>query len=101
MTRFETKDGLPLGARFSGDVGITIWQSDSEQKLLFSLDDQDEVMGDFQTHIEFVHELKALFQSSPHASKAELIRRGWGDRIGTGLALRTVVTKDGRIAITT
>ena len=46
MTRFETLNNQSLGGRFLGDNGATFHLTNDELKLLFSLDEETEVVSD-------------------------------------------------------
>ena len=75
MTRFETKNGKPLGARFAGDKGATFHLTPEEGKLLFGLPDNTKVIADNAWEGNTVKDLIDLVKKANIASKEEMMRR--------------------------
>ena len=100
MRRFTTLKGETLGVTFSGDKGRTVMFSGEEEKLLWSLDEDDTVLED--EALEWtLSDLKDFFHHDCHrATDEELERRGWLDRKDSGLGFRLAVGEDGRLFTT-
>lgn len=106
MTRFETTEGQSLGVTFCGDLGTTqdgsketkrtLFQSEDEKKLWWELDEDDTVLEDgCERKVGMLRDW--FFKECRLVTEEELVRRGWGDRLETGLGFRTGVTEDGRL----
>lgn len=106
MTRFETTEGFSLGQKFSGgrlfaqgrsNTKWTWFASPAELELLWSLPEDTPVVNDNGSPVETVGELLDLFSQTPMCPADDMARRGWGDRLESGLGLRMAVGEDGRV----
>lgn len=96
MTRFETEDGTQLGVRFFGgrELGTQRFLSPSEQHSFWTLDSDTTVFGSDGSRMS-MEDFRDLMLSLPQCSEEEMTRRGWGDRLESGLHLQLEVTEDG------
>lgn len=74
MTRFETLNNENLGARFLGDNGATFHLTNDELQLLFSLDEETEVVSD-NMWFGTVADLLDLWTKGNKASEEQMKRR--------------------------
>jgi hypothetical protein len=97
MKRFTlTETGENLGTTFCGDNGRTLFQTEEEKRLMWSLDEEEDVTEDdgfVMTLKDFMDEVLGLHK----CSKEELEKRGWGKRENSGLGFQTGVSNDGRL----
>jgi hypothetical protein len=98
MTRFETETGQSLGVTFFGGAGFGRMKflSQTEQQTLWNLHEGTWVISD-NAWEGTVGDLLDLFSTTRQATNQEMIDRGWGDRLESGLALRQAVTDDGKL----
>ena len=101
MTRFETVEkGLQVGVTFFGGMklGKVKFLSNSELKTLWSLDENEEIISD-NGWSGNVGELLDMFSKLKNCSKEEMEKRGWGDRLESGLHLRKSISESGQLII--
>ena len=98
MTRFETEQGLSLGVTFFGGAGVgrLKFLTNEEQQTLWNLHEGTWVLSD-NGWAGTVGDLLDLFSRTRMATTQEMIERGWGDRLETGLALQTCVGENGKL----
>tara|TARA_R110001606_G_scaffold89314_1_gene200743 strand:- start:319 stop:627 length:309 start_codon:yes stop_codon:yes gene_type:complete len=98
MTRFETETGESLGVTFFGgwDLGKLKFQTQTELELLWSLSDDEIVLCD-NGWTGTISELKDLLFPLKQCTKEDMIKRGWGDRLESGLSLRQSVSDEGKL----
>tara|TARA_R110000796_G_scaffold102544_2_gene211556 strand:+ start:21 stop:329 length:309 start_codon:yes stop_codon:yes gene_type:complete len=101
MTRFETLQGESLGVTFWGGktLGKVRFMSKTEMRLIWSLDESDKVVSD-NGWIGSVGELLDLFSELTKCPEKVMIRKGWGDRLESGLSLQTCVSDEGELFLT-
>ena len=98
MTRFETETGESLGVTLFGgrDLGKLKFQTQTELELLWSLSEDKIVLSD-NGWTGTISELKDLLFSLKQCAKEDMIKRGWGDRLESGLSLRQSVSDEGKL----
>jgi hypothetical protein len=99
MTRFETLNGQSLGAKFAVDNGVRWFACNDELSLLQSLNKDELVVSD-NSWVGTVGNLLDLFSKTPKATNDEMKKRGWGDRLCSGLSFRLSVTDTGELVLT-
>ena len=70
-TRFETKDGVKLGAKFAGDQGRTFHFTSEEEKALWTLSEDTEIISD-DSWQGTVGELIDLLKTGARCTEEEL-----------------------------
>lgn len=98
MTRFETETGLSLGVTFFGgtELGRLKFLTTTEQQTLWNLHEGTWVISDNGWE-GTVAELLDLLGGIRMASKEIMIKKGWGDRLDSGLALRQAISDEGKL----
>jgi len=101
MTRFETLNGESLGVTFFGgsSLGMVKFLTKTELDLIWSLDESEEVISD-NGWSGSVGVLLDLLSDLNQCSDQEMIKRGWGDRLDSGLALQTCISDQGKLFFT-
>ena len=97
MTRFETLQGESLGVTFWGgkNLGKVRFSSKTELRLLWSLDESDRVISDDEW-IGTVGELLDLFSELTKCPDNVMIKKGWGNRLESGLSFETCISDEGK-----
>ena len=100
MTRFETTTGESLGVTFSGGIslGKLKFQTQTELELLWSLSEDEIVLSD-NGWTGTISELKDLLFKVQQCTKEDMINRGWGDRLESGVSLRQSVSNEGKLIL--
>jgi hypothetical protein len=98
MTRFETLQGESLGVTFfaGSALGKVKFLCKSELQTLWSLDEGEFVVSD-NGWSGSVADLLDLFSGLSQCPDVEMARRGWADRLDSGLALQTCVSDSGEL----
>jgi hypothetical protein len=74
MTRFETINGIKLGVRFAGDLGVTFHLTNEEKNNLFNLPEDTEVVSD-NSWFGNVGDLLDIWNKGNKVTSEELMRR--------------------------
>ena len=99
MTRFELTDGRSLGARVASRDGATWFASNDELELLWSLDEEVEVVSD-NSWFGNVGQLLDLFSSLRKLSNEEVEERFGEGRSESGLGFQLQMSSEGKMFLT-
>ena len=101
MTRFQTLNGQSLGVTFFGGtkLGTLKFQTQTELDLLWSLD-ETEFATDDNGMDWTICQIKDRFFKLDQATDQDMIQRGWGDRLQSGLSFQTCISDEGKLFLT-
>lgn len=101
MTRYQSEFGTTLGVTFYGgkEKGKMFFLSPTEVEEVFTLAEDTKVLSD-NMWSGTVGELLDMFKTCTEATAEDMKSRGWGDRLESGLHLRTSVSDDGNTFFT-
>lgn len=102
MTRFTTFEQESLGVTFCGDCGRTVFQSQEELRLMWSLiqDDEETLIISSDGMELTVGEMQDWFRDSCTRCSEEELTRRFGDRTESGLGFRNQVSESGDLITT-
>jgi len=101
MRHFTTSTGETLGTLFCGDNGRTLMQTQDEETLMWSLDEDTKCLEDEGAGWKLSELMDLFLNESTRCTKEEFLRRGWKEeRWNEGLSHRLGLSDDGRTFLT-
>ncbi len=97
MRRFTTSTGQSLGTTFCGDKGRTLMQTKTEEKLMWSLDEETLCFEDDFLEWKLSDLMDLFLKDCSRCTKQEFLRRGWKEsRWEEGLSFQKGLSDEGK-----